>query len=285
MKIIDVHVHFSKVKTLIECAKTMSFVDYSGAGFTAERSAADIALAICMGTTEDTFTEADSAESPTPMLGDLEDSLPTNMLLSAGINPHRLEDHCLAELEAKTRAGQFVGYKIYGGYYHFDINDPIYTPVYRLAAEYGMPVSIHTGDTFSETALLEYAHPLRVDRLAVNWRDVQFVICHMGSPWVYDATEVAFKNRNVAIDLSGLVLGDAHAVRATTANRFWVERYRQAIELLNDYSKLMFGSDWPLTPMAEYVEYIKKMIPENHWQAVFYDNAVRVFRLAERNLI
>jgi uncharacterized protein len=40
----------------------------------------------------------------------------------------------------------------------------------------------------------------------------------------------------------------------------------------------MFGTDWPLTGMKAYVEAYKRAIPREHWQAVFHDNAVRVFK-------
>jgi len=41
----------------------------------------------------------------------------------------------------------------------------------------------------------------------------------------------------------------------------------------------LYGSDWPLVNMGQYIEAIKKAIPEEHWKAVFHDNAVNVFKL------
>jgi predicted TIM-barrel fold metal-dependent hydrolase len=40
----------------------------------------------------------------------------------------------------------------------------------------------------------------------------------------------------------------------------------------------MFGTDWPLTAMKPYLDAYKKAIPQEHWKAVFHDNAVRVFK-------
>ena len=68
-----------------------------------------------------------------------------------------------------------------------------------------MPVAVHTGDTAFSDARLKYAHPLTVDEAAADFPDVKFVICHCGNPWFADATEVAAKNPNVYIDLSGLL--------------------------------------------------------------------------------
>ena len=40
-----------------------------------------------------------------------------------------------------------------------------------------------------------------------NIPDVQFVMCHIGNPFLQDAIAVLEKNHNVAVDLSGLLEG------------------------------------------------------------------------------
>ena len=52
-----------------------------------------------------------------------------------------------------------------------------------------------------------------------------------------------------------------------------------AFTYIEDPSKIMFGTDWPLTDIASYVRAVKKAIPREHWQAVFHDNAARIFGL------
>ena len=42
--------------------------------------------------------------------------------------------------------------------------------------------------------------------MAVDFRDVTFVICHLGNPWLTDAMEVIYKNDNVVGDISGFTL-------------------------------------------------------------------------------
>ena len=51
---------------------------------------------------------------------------------------------------------------------------------------------------------------------------------------------------------------------------------------LEDPKKLMFGTGWPLVSMKPYVEAYKRAIPMEHWNAVFHDNAVRVFKFNGR---
>jgi predicted TIM-barrel fold metal-dependent hydrolase len=80
--------------------------------------------------------------------------------------------------------------------------------VYALAAKYAVPVMIHCGDTYTPKGKVKYSHPLHVDEVAVDHPDVNFVICHLGNPWLRDCMEVVYKNANVYADISGLVLGN-----------------------------------------------------------------------------
>ena len=52
---------------------------------------------------------------------------------------------------------------------------------------------------------LKYSQSFNIDELAVDFPKVKFVIAHCGTPWVQDAVEVVAKNKNVYMDLSGLM--------------------------------------------------------------------------------
>jgi hypothetical protein len=39
-----------------------------------------------------------------------------------------------------------------------------------------------------------------VDDVAVDHRDLQIIICHLGNPWFRDCMEVVYKNPNVSAD-------------------------------------------------------------------------------------
>jgi hypothetical protein len=175
------------------------------------------------------------------------------------------------------RSGRYRCLKIYLGYVHHYAADPAYEPAYRLAAEYDVPVVFHTGDTYSSGGKLKYADPMTIDDVAVDHPNVRFVIAHAGNPWIQSAAEVAYKNPNVVLEASALMLGNA-----STTDPAWVDRYvTQPISwifgYIEDPSKLLFGSDWPLVDIPSYVEAYKRAIPREHWQAVFHDNAVRTF--------
>ena len=128
--------------------------------------------------------------------------------------------------------------------------------------------------------MLKYSHPLTLDEAAVKHPDVQFVMCHIGNPFLQDAIAVLEKNRNVAVDLSGLLEGKIHDMNGfLKAKEGYISMLRDWLCYLNRYDSVMFGTDWPLANLGDYVAFVKAFIPEQYWQAVFFDNANRLYRL------
>lgn len=183
----------------------------------------------------------------------------------------------VAGLEAGLESGAVACIKVYLGYVHRFPDDAAYAPVYDLAARFGVPVVFHTGDTSTADAKLKYAHPLALDELAVDRRDVTLVIAHCGNPWIESAAEVAYKNPNVFIECSALMTGDMDAIDPAHVERYVTDAVRYVWGYIEDPSKLMFGSDWPLVDIASYVRAYAAAIPPEHHAAVFHDNAARVF--------
>jgi predicted TIM-barrel fold metal-dependent hydrolase len=131
-------------------------------------------------------------------------------------------------------------------------------------------------------AKLRFAHPLLVDEVAVDHPRVNFVMAHVGNPWMQDAAEVVYKNINVWVDISGLAVGQADAFadeeRAEALEEV-LNRLRQAWRYSERPNRFLYGSDWPLAPLAVYREWVESAIPEDHREDVFADNARRLFRL------
>jgi len=212
----------------------------------------------------------------------LETNLPPGMFLCLGINPHTLTERSLAVTEDTIKNNKrIVGMKIYAGYYHVDITDPVYAPVYDLADKYDLTIVVHTGETFSERGLLKYSHPLKVDELAVARPDMRIVACHMGVPWVFDACEVVVKNPNVYIDISGMLVGNSEFITLMTNTPLLINRYKEALVFMQRYDKVLYGTDWPLVPMGAYIEFCKKLIPPEFHEDVFYYNTLRVYKIGE----
>jgi hypothetical protein len=274
-KIIDAHTHYSNVQAFYGAADS-SGVDYTHEGYVKEQTENNITASVCMGLVETQKWAFPDHSSPTPMYPDLDadKGLPIGLNICLGINPHTLNEDSLKKIrqaisQDRESECRIVGFKIYAGYYHFMIHDPIYSPIYKIAAEHNLSVAIHTGDTYSEVGLLEYSHAVAADRLAVSFRDTKFLLCHMGEPRIMDAVEVADKNRNVYLDISGLQAGDAKHIQGAEQREKLMHHYTQGLQYLNKYEKVLFGTDWPLVPMGAYIEFCKKLVPEYSYADVF----------------
>ncbi len=205
-------------------------------------------------------------------------------------DPERFDDDHLARVEEGLKREDVVALKAYLGYLQHMPYDPGYRPYYRLAAKYDIPVIFHTGDTYSQSAKVKYAHPLFIDDVAVDFPETKFVIAHMGNPWLMDAAEVIYKNnwnskkarRNVWADLSALVVGSAaefEEYRKEGVLKDVIVDVRKAMRFAECPDRFLFGSDWPLAPLAVYRDFIRELVLEEHHQAVFYDNAKALFKL------
>jgi predicted TIM-barrel fold metal-dependent hydrolase len=194
----------------------------------------------------------------------------------AGVRLGRERSEELTELRGFLEAGRIKGLKLYPGYEPFYAHDSGLRELYALAGRYGVPVMIHTGDTYAPRARVKYAHPLSVDDAAVEFPDVTFVICHLGNPWFADAMEVVYKNANVFADISGLTLGAFEA----RFERFALGKVNEALAYINDPSKLLFGSDWPISDIGSYLHFVRRLeaTPEEQ-QGLLWRNAARLFRL------
>ena len=194
----------------------------------------------------------------------------------AGISYLNYRQRDLRELADFLGAGLVKGLKLYPGYEPFYPHDPRLKVVYDLAEEFDVPVMIHSGDTYSPRGKVKYAHPLEVDEVAVDHPNVNFVICHLGNPWLVDCMEVVYKNRNVHADFSGLILGDF----TEAFEDYMEEQIEEVILYAGEPRKFLYGSDWPICEMKSYVEFVRQLKlspPDMH--AILYENTRRLFKL------
>ena len=185
--------------------------------------------------------------------------------------PDRVEEH--------LRRDNCCGVKLYPGYNRISLSDPMYEPIYRLAARYGKPVAVHMGLTSFSRAHLKYCHPLALDEAAADHPDTRFVMCHFGNPFLEAAAAVVEKNPNVAADLSGLLEGRVDLDDYFQEQAGYVFLLRSWLTAIQCWDKVMFGTDWPIVNLGEYIGFIARLVPERYHEAVFFDNANRIYGL------
>jgi uncharacterized protein len=200
-----------------------------------------------------------------------------HIYIVAGVSYLNFELAQIDQLRAWITDGTVRGLKLYPGYEPFYPSDPKLAPVYALAAEQNVPVMIHSGDTYTPKGKIKFSHPLHVDEVAVDHPDVNFVICHIGNPWIRDCMEVVYKNANVYTDISGLVLGDF-------SDRFEKYMRGQLQEMLLygvEPDRVLFGTDWPISSMESYIRFMEELrIPGPDKRKIMFENAAQLFRLS-----
>jgi predicted TIM-barrel fold metal-dependent hydrolase len=260
----------------------------------AQMTEADVEHVLCMPSKETDEKDPLGVEATrglARLVGEMTEGKARRVLHPVGFaDPERFDDQHLQRVEDELKKGDVKAFKAYLGYLHHGPEDGGYRPYYRLAEKYAIPVIFHTGDNYSQKAKVKYAHPLAIDEVAVDFPGTNFVIAHLGNPWLMDAAEVIYKNnkdgkdevKNVWADLSALVIGSAadfENYRKQGALKTVIEEVRKALEFAERPDRFLFGSDWPLSPLGVYRDFIRELVPAQHHQAVFYDNAKALFKL------
>jgi uncharacterized protein len=181
------------------------------------------------------------------------------------------------ELTQLLHRDRVVGLKFYLGYEEFSANDERLHQLYEYCEKHEVPIMFHTGVLEAgSTGLLEYSHPLQVDRVATRFPNLNIVMAHMGNPWLIDCAAVLAKNQNVYADMSAFFAEN----RSITAHD--VEVFKQRMEqvrvFLYSYEKFLFGTDYPLYSQKEYLGAVQALEMEPSERGlVMHANAARIF--------
>lgn len=141
-------------------------------------------------------------------------------------------------------------------------------PFYGVAAEHGVPVVVQAG-TSGGLAPSECGRPVGIDRPALYFRDVRFVLSHTGWPWGDEAIAMALKHPNVFLGT------------AAYPPRHWS---RELVRFLKGpgRGKTLFGTSFPVVGHRHALGQLDELgLPENAKGALLGGAARRVFgRLA-----
>jgi len=264
--IIDSHIHTAWNDQMLSDDSKLTKIPFNKESLLLEMKKAGVvnALSIAFKSMNNNL----DTSAPTPWVDD--EKLP-NIKFAASINPHLCTGKSLTDMKILAKNKKISAIKIYLGYFYKYATDKEYLPYYELAAKYKLPVIFHTGDTFSDKGKLKFSQPLQIDELAVDFPKTNFVIAHMGNPWLMDSAAVIYKNKNVYGDLSGFAIGRID--KNTIIDKKMI---LSALEYC-EYKRIIYGSDWPLVRMDEYINLIRKLVPAKHHKKVFYETAKKLF--------
>jgi uncharacterized protein len=271
---VDSHVHLSRWWPEIRRTGHRADLDYSVAGLLREmdQSGIDYALLIQLFQAP---TEQDALEEGRALTGEGGGRL----FPVATVDPTKGAQSVAEVLDRMNAEPRLVGVKLFPGYLPFYPSDPRLDPVYEWARRRDLPVLLHQGDTLDGQGLLKFARPLEVDELAARYRDVRFVLCHLGNPWIDEAAELVYKHPNVYADTSGL-LPSPSSPYFDRAVRSCQRRIEEAIVSSGRPDRFLRGSDWPLQDLGLSARLIEELdLTAQDRDRVLGENARALFRL------
>jgi len=164
---------------------------------------------------------------------------PDHFIGFASVNPaFRGPAAAVAELDrAVTRLG-LTGVKLYPMYQHWAANDrDLAFPLYRKAADLGIPVMIHQAGSTRIDAKLELGRPALLDDIGRELRDLRVIVAHCGIPWVDEALFLLTKHPNFYTELSYMI--------ATLTRRDLFLLLHRMEPAFVPLEKIFFGTDYP----------------------------------------
>ena len=88
--------------------------------------------------------------------------------------------------------------------------------------------------------------------------------------------EVVYKNKNVYADVSGLVLGDF----SDKFERYMKEQLEEMILYAGDPQYLLYGTDWPISTMKSYLNFMKQLdLSDDKKELIYWKNAAKLFKI------
>ena len=271
---VDVHVHLSRYWPDLRRNSYRPELDFTVPSLLRELDAHSVGFAVLL--------QLFSSPTPEEVVREAEEKFTESggrLLKTVTVDPTQGEAAVHETLGLWDRIRDLVAIKLYPGYRMFYPHDSRLHPVYEFAHKRGIPVMIHQGDTLDPNGHVKYARPLEADEVAVRFRDVRFVLCHLGNPWVEELAEVVYKNPNVYTDTSGLLANPGVPYFQRMFERAQ-RRLTNAIAAMGDVHRVLYGSDWPLESIETAVRLIEGLdLPTEDQDRILGENARELFRI------
>ncbi len=271
---IDIHVHLSQYWPDLERNSYRRGLEFTVPSLLRELDGQSIGFAVLL--------QLYSSPTPEEVIREAEEMFTKSggrLLKTVTVDPTQGPESVKRTLELWQKIRDLVAIKLYPGYREFYPHDPRLDPVYEFAHRARVPVMIHQGDTLDPNGRVKYARPLEVDEVAVRYRDVRFVLCHLGNPWVEELAELVYKNSNVYTDTSGLLANPAVPYFREMVQRAQ-RRLTNAIAAIGDTHRVLYGSDWPLESIETAVGLVRGLdLPEEDRERILGGNARELLRL------
>jgi predicted TIM-barrel fold metal-dependent hydrolase len=183
---------------------------------------------------------------------------PERMYLEAMVGPilRRGMENALWEIEYLVKEQNAKLCKVYQPEDDGPLDDRRMWPFYEKACELDIALTIHTGMSYVVPQPSCHTHPDRLDRVLLDFPELEIIAYHMGWPHTEELIGLAGKHQNLFLSMSGIV--------------GWYERspYRgyhaigTALQWV-DPSKIVMGLDLPFDDTKRVVDWVRNLqIPD-----------------------
>jgi predicted TIM-barrel fold metal-dependent hydrolase len=139
-------------------------------------------------------------------------------------------------------------------------------PFYDACRRAGVPMVMQAGASGGRMPSA-CGHPIGIDRPAIYFPEVQFVLSHTGWPWTEEAVAMARKFENVYLS------------SASWPPRRWARSLMDLARSPSGASKLLFATNFPTVGHRQALRQLDELdLPGENLTAVLGDNARSVFR-------
>ncbi len=152
------------------------------------------------------------------------------------------------------------GIKFHPDFQKFNIDDKKVYPMYRLIAEYKLPVLFHMGDN-----RYDFSSPLRLKKVMYDIPDLKIMAAHFGGYQRWDEALTLEKSENLYFDTSSAL----SFMERETVFKFF-DKF--------GYDKFLFGTDFPMwNPETEVNNILSLNLGEENNQLIFHKNFENLF--------
>jgi predicted TIM-barrel fold metal-dependent hydrolase len=152
------------------------------------------------------------------------------------------------ELEEGHRDFGLRGIKLLPMYAGFKPNAPELDDLWTYASKNSLPVLLHTGTTFIDTAPLECTLPRLLDDVAIRFPKVKIIMAHLGHPYEGECVATIRKHTNVYADCSALYY-----------RPFQLYHSLMLVQEYGVWNKVLFGTDYPFTTVTASLTGMRKL--------------------------
>ncbi|KAA0086995.1 amidohydrolase [Mycolicibacterium sp. P9-64] len=193
----------------------------------------------------------------------LKEAYPDRILFCGGVDPlYQGIDGCISEMTRQVEEWGAVSFKFYQAHDHslsWRIDDrQIAYPIWEKALELGINnVQFHKGVPFG-TERMEHMHPTDLQQAALDFPDLNFIIHHLGDPYIDESISIASRNSNVWLALSAWI--NIYPIMPREA----LKRLGKALMYVGP-DRLLYGSEAFVWPNVQgYLELFMDLeMPEN----------------------